>query len=133
MAQKKVLVIEDDVECAEAYQALLEPAYEVTLAHDGTSGLEALESETAFDLVILDVMMPAGERIHTKDVGLSTGLELLKQIRKMGDDIPVVVISVVWDQEITGQMRELGARAILQKPVRPPGKLLETVSEVLQK
>lgn len=132
MGKKRILVIEDDVECAQAYQALLEPTYDVALAHDGTSGLEALESETRFDLVILDIMMPAGERIDTKDVGLSTGLELLRQIRKSGSDIPVVVISVVWDQQITTEMRELGAQTVLQKPVRPPGKLAETINEILQ-
>jgi CheY-like chemotaxis protein len=131
MAKKRVLVIEDDVECAQAYQAMLEPTYEVALAHDGTSGLEAIEGEGEFDLVLLDVMMPAGVRIETKDVGLSTGLELLRKIREMGSAVAVVVISVVWDPEITTQMRELGAHTVLQKPVRPPEKLVETVAEIL--
>jgi CheY-like chemotaxis protein len=131
MAGKKVLVIEDDVECAEAYQALLEPNYEITLAHDGSRALDLLESGTKFDLVILDIMMPAGERIQTKDVGLTTGLELLKEIRGKKNDIAVIIISVVWDQEVTSRMRDLGARAILQKPLRPPHKLVETVNEIL--
>lgn len=55
---KKILMVDDDVDFAEAVKVLLESKdYEVILAHDGKEGLEKARSVNP-DLVILDVMMP---------------------------------------------------------------------------
>ena len=132
MAKKRILIVEDDVECALAYQELLEDEYDVTVAHDGSSGLKMVEeAEAPFDLLILDMMMPSGEDLQTPDMGLSTGLEAMKELENRGVAIPTIVISVVWDESITKQIRARGARAVLQKPVRPPAKLLEAVAQIL--
>jgi DNA-binding response OmpR family regulator len=53
-----ILLVEDDRKLARALANLLEDdEHEVTVAHDGERGLE-LGIESAFDAVILDVMLP---------------------------------------------------------------------------
>ena len=132
MAKKRILIVEDDVECALGYQELLEDDYEVAVAHDGSTGLRMVEEAAApFDLLILDMMMPSGEDLQTPDMGLSTGLETMRELEQRGVSIPTIVISVVWDEGMTAQIRARGARAVLQKPVRPSTKLLEAVAQVL--
>ncbi len=55
---KKILMVDDDVDFAEAVKILLESKdYEVILAYDGKEGLEKARTVNP-DLVILDVMMP---------------------------------------------------------------------------
>ena len=55
---KRILMVDDDVDFAEAVKILLESKdYEVILAYDGKEGLEKARTVNP-DLVILDVMMP---------------------------------------------------------------------------
>src|ERR1035437_10528982 len=55
----KILVIDDELDIREGLSDLLtlEGGYTVELAHNGTEGLRKLEG-TAYDLVLLDLMMP---------------------------------------------------------------------------
>ena len=67
---RRVLVVEDDRDIAALVRLhLLDLGCEVQLADDGAAGL-ALAQAQAFDLVILDVMLP----------GLD-GLEICKRLR----------------------------------------------------
>jgi CheY-like chemotaxis protein len=132
MAKKRILIVEDDVECAAAYKELLEDEYDVAIAHDGSTALRLVgEAASPFDLLILDMMMPSGDELRTPDMGLSTGLETVRELDRRGVSIPTIVVSVVWEEEVTSQIRACGVRAVLQKPVRPPTKLLETVAEII--
>jgi CheY-like chemotaxis protein len=132
VAKKRILIVEDDVECAAAYKELLEDDYDVEVAHDGSAGLRLVaEARAPFDLLVLDMMMPSGEDLQTPDMGLSTGLATMRELNRRGLSIPTIVISVVWEEDVTSQIRACGVRAVLQKPVRPPTKLLETVAEII--
>lgn len=54
----KILIVEDELDIAENLQALLAAkGYAVTLAHDGTEGINAARKEVP-DLLLLDVMLP---------------------------------------------------------------------------
>ena len=67
----KLLIADDDVElCTLLHTYLGAEGFDVHAVHDGLTALERATAE-AFDLIILDVMMPG------KD-----GLEVLKQLRK---------------------------------------------------
>ncbi len=58
MGKKKILLVDDDVDFAEATKVILESkSYDVSIAHDGQEGLEKVRTEKP-DLIILDVMMP---------------------------------------------------------------------------
>jgi two-component system alkaline phosphatase synthesis response regulator PhoP len=89
MAQKKILVVDDDEDCRTFLRSVLEDeGFQVITASDGHEAVEKADAEFP-DLVILDVMMEtytAGSNVvarlresrHTKDIPiiLSTALEL---------------------------------------------------------
>jgi CheY-like chemotaxis protein len=113
MAQKTVLVVEDDPDIRDIVQDLLESeGYDVVPASHGRQALEFLSEATAKpDLVILDMMMP-----------LVDGRQVLETMQRdpVLASIPVLVISAV------AREKPAGAAAFLRKPVSLE-KLFETV------
>src|ERR1039457_3706975 len=79
----KILVIDDELDIREGLydQLSLEGGYTVELAHNGTEGLHKLEG-TAYDLVLLDLMMP--------DI---SGMEVLRQVRQTDAETPIFFIT----------------------------------------
>ncbi len=70
MAKQRILIADDDPAIREVVRLLLEGAgYDVAEAADGPSAVEA--ASDAFDLIILDVMMPG-----------CSGISACQQIRK---------------------------------------------------
>ncbi len=56
---RRILVIDDDLAIRVLLQAVLKRMkFEVDLAEDGAAGLEALERDSSYDLILLDLMMP---------------------------------------------------------------------------
>jgi CheY-like chemotaxis protein len=56
---RKILVIDDDLAIRVLLQAVLRRMkFDVELAEDGAAGLERLQRDGGFDLVLLDLMMP---------------------------------------------------------------------------
>ncbi|WP_165155789.1 response regulator [Parabacteroides sp. ZJ-118] len=72
------------------------------------TGLEvlALFKENEVDLILMDIKMPE-----------MTGIEALKEIRKLSEDVPVVMQSAyVFDTDMEAA-REAGATAFITKPI----------------
>lgn len=102
----RVLVVEDDEAMALLCRFNLELAgFEVTTAKSGAEGLE-LATTGAFDIILLDVMLP--------DLG---GLELAKQI----GGTPVVFLSARASEEDIDRGREAGGIDYIVKPFDPVG------------
>ena len=56
---RRILVIDDDLAIRVLLQAVLKRMkFEVELAEDGAAGLERLQRDSAYDLILLDLMMP---------------------------------------------------------------------------
>jgi CheY-like chemotaxis protein len=56
---RRILVIDDDLAIRVLLQAVLKRMnFSVELAEDGAAGLERLQSDRTFDLILLDLMMP---------------------------------------------------------------------------
>lgn len=89
---------------------LARKGYLVATAENGRDALERLE-EQAFDLVLLDILMPEMD-----------GIEVLRRIKSepRWAHIPVIMISAL--DEIDGAIRcmEMGAEDYLTKPFHPP-------------
>ena len=103
----RILVVDDDPDIRELLASTLTAeGYDVRLAEDGETALIAL-AHGAFDLVLLDVMMP----------GLS-GLELLSRIRA-NSDVTVLVLSARSEELDQLLGFALGADDYLPKPFRP--------------
>ena len=100
-----ILVVEDDAEMARVLvQGLREEAYEVDLARDGASAL-ALSRTGAFDVVLLDVMLPGMD-----------GLEVAKQLRCRKEDVGVVMLTALDALPDIVKGLDAGADDYLTKP-----------------
>src|SRR4051794_11791512 len=102
----KVLVIDDELDIREGLYDLLtiEGGYAVELAHNGTEGLQKLES-TTYDLVLLDLMMPD-----------MSGMDVLSQVRKSDTETPIFMITAYGSVEAAVDALKLGANDYFSKP-----------------
>jgi len=119
---KKILIIDDDRVLRRTLAAALEAeGYAVAEALDGREGLnKALQA--AFDLVVLDVVMPS--------LG---GLEVCRKLREAGRQVPVIVMSGKKKKEIDKVLGlELGGDDYLTKPFGPD-EFLARVRAVLRR
>lgn len=101
----KILVADDDQAVRESLRrSLIFNGYTVTLATDGAEALAKIESEPP-DLAILDVMMPKRD-----------GLEVCRELRSHGDDIPILLLTArdAVSERVAGL--DAGADDYLPKP-----------------
>jgi two-component system response regulator RegX3 len=78
----RILVIDDDPSFRRLMEVLLQKdGYEVMLAESGAKGLDLHEAKPA-DLIVLDLVMPG---VH--------GFEVLRTLRSLGDEVPIIVYS----------------------------------------
>lgn len=96
--------------------------YETTLVEDGPSALRLLgQTATAFDLVILDLMLPQ-----------MSGYTVLENLRRMGVQIPVLILSARTLSEDRVRGFDLGADQYMTKPFELP-ELLSRVRGLLSR
>jgi DNA-binding response OmpR family regulator len=123
----RVLVVEDEAHLATGIRFNLElEGYVVELVGDGALALERLKEARArpadaFDLVLLDVMLP----------GLD-GFQVADGMRKAGDHTPVLMLTAKSLPEDVVQGLELGADDYLAKPFDLP-VLLARVKGLLRR
>lgn len=101
----RLLLAEDEKALSKALTAILERNnYAVDAVYDGQAALEYLEADN-YDGVILDIMMPKVD-----------GITVLKEIRKKGNLIPVLLLTA--KSEVDDKVEELdaGANDYLAKP-----------------
>jgi DNA-binding response OmpR family regulator len=105
----KILVIEDERKLASAIAEGLEGnGYEVALADSGETGIRQLHN-AAFDLVLLDVMLPR-----------QGGLETLREMRRSGFRTPVLVLTSKGSVDDRVRGLDAGADDYLVKPFAFP-------------
>lgn len=80
----RILLVEDEPKVAAFIRrGLEEESYEVEVAHDGTFG-QRLALGQAFDLLILDVILPG-----------QSGLEVLKAVRAHDQELPILMLTAL--------------------------------------
>jgi DNA-binding response OmpR family regulator len=126
-ARGRIVVIDDNAELRELIgDALTHAGYEVTLAHDGAKGIDALRSGRT-ELAITDIFMPE------KD-----GIELIGLLKNEFPDVPILAISgairfaTSSGADYLSMARRLGADRVLRKPFDVT-KLLAIVREILDR
>ena len=118
-----ILLVEDDPSLIELVRYNLEAAdFDVAVEMDGDGGLMAMR-ERDFDLVILDWMMPN-----------MSGIEVVRQIRRMNDKRATPVIMLTARGEETDKIRGLdaGADDYVVKPFSP-AELVSRVRALLRR
>jgi two-component system alkaline phosphatase synthesis response regulator PhoP len=83
--------------------------YDVVPAYSAAEALDILLRK-AFDLILLDMVIP-GIGAHRKQ-----GLDLLKRIRDLGVNTPVLMMSGAWDTQKEAEALIAGAVGYLRKP-----------------
>ncbi len=108
LSDASVLVIDDEeVIRREILQPLLEgEGYRVSLAASGEEGLNLARSQS-FDVAIVDVMMPGID-----------GNETLDELRKLDEDLPVILITAFGSIEKAVAATKRGAFNYLDKPFK---------------
>jgi len=101
----KILIVEDEIGISNFLkQGLEEEGYEVVVASDGLMGFECFEKE-AFDLVLLDWMLPKME-----------GIEVCRLIRSKNTAIPIIFLTAKDTVQETIEGLKAGANDYIKKP-----------------
>ncbi|MBS0359485.1 MAG: heavy metal response regulator transcription factor [Proteobacteria bacterium] len=101
----RILIVEDEKKIAtQLQQGLTENGYTVSVSHDGQDGL--FQAKTiAFDLIILDIMLP-----------ILDGIEVLRRLREIKKDLRILLLTAKDKVEDRVKGLELGADDYLVKP-----------------
>ena len=101
----RILIVEDDLEAAEAMaRGLTEASHVCVRGADGQEGLEAAQGG-GFDVMIVDRMMPR-----------MNGVELVETLRREGDRTPVLFLSALGEVSDRVDGLQAGADDYLVKP-----------------
>ena len=101
----KVLIVEDDLAILTGVSInLRHEGFALIQAQDGDAGLRKAIDESP-DIIILDVMMPG-----------MNGFEVLREIRRRGINVPVVMLSAKGMEQDKIMGLELGADDYISKP-----------------
>jgi two-component system response regulator AtoC len=102
-----ILLVEDESEVRNYIEMALRcDGFSVETAKDGEEGLNSLQMGLSVSAVLLDVSIPDRD-----------GLEVLREIRDMGRNLPVIVISDTSSSGVIVQAMRAGANDFLGKPV----------------
>ncbi len=74
-------------------------------AENGQIALDKFKADDTFDLIVTDINMP-----------IMNGLELIKNVRELNKDIPVIIMSAHTEPEYIKSAEELGVDNYLLKP-----------------
>lgn len=117
----RILIVEDEETLARRIQKILVAEnYQAEIALDGEQGLQQALSED-YDLLILDIMLP----------GLD-GIEILKEVRREGSQVPVLLLTARDHVEDKVRGLDAGADDYLTKPFALP-ELLARVRSLLRR
>jgi len=105
-APLRLLLVEDDDTVAEVVTGLLEArGHQVTRVAHGLGALAELQLQ-AFDVGLFDLDLPGID-----------GLALVRQLRAMGQSLPVIALTARSDPAAEPQARGVGCAGFLRKPV----------------
>ena len=106
LSERNVLVVDDAEANIDILVEALGSEYEVSVAMDGESALESVESELP-DIILLDIMMPGID-------GYEVCQRLKSDTKTAG--IPIVFLTAMTDDENRTRGFELGAVDYITKP-----------------
>ncbi len=102
----KLILIEDDADVRNYFKSVVNRmGYELDLADNGSDGMKLVESVKA-DVIMTDLSMP----------GEPNGMALVRKIREICPETPLVVISGFPTKERLEECKALGIADFLTKP-----------------
>ncbi len=119
----RILVADDEPHIRRILATFLEAAgFAVDQATDGTRALELLEGPVAYEVALLDIMMPG-----------PNGLEVLEAARRLPHrtGLPILILTAKGQDTDREAAFALGAEDFITKPFSPK-KLLARIEELIQ-
>jgi CheY-like chemotaxis protein len=119
----RVLLVDDDLMCNLANEAVLRRAnYETVSTQDGSSALD-LMVQSAFDLVLLDINMP-----------VVNGFEVCEQLRRIPGYQNTPVLYVTSNDDFQSRARSVlsGANGLITKPISPRELIVKATTFLLR-
>lgn len=111
----RILIIEDDKNFAMQMKDGMDfEGFDVAASFDGKDGLNRALSE-AYDLIILDLVLPEID-----------GYEVLRELRKVNKEIPIIIVSAKSNEEDKVFSLNLGADDYMVKPI----SIMELVARI---
>lgn len=116
----RVLMVEDNQDHVDLCKEFL-PAedFHLTSAKDGREAIHRMKAGK-YDIIVLDYRLP--------DI---TGADLLRQIRAMDADTPIIFVTAMDDPDISFQVLQLGASDYIPKSFQYYERLRERIYENL--
>lgn len=115
-----ILYAEDDQVIQEKFTKILRKVFlSVTVASNGQDGLELFKQKEKIDFIISDINMP-----------IMDGLEMFQEIKKLGQDIPCILITAHGEYDYFMKANEIGIYRYIQKPL-DINELFEAVKDFL--
>ncbi|MGC2424822.1 MAG: response regulator [Nitrospirota bacterium] len=115
-----ILVVDDEENAREGLSKILsKEGYKVETAPNGKEAIDNLKRQR-YDLVITDMRMP-----------LMDGFEVLREIKKMDENIGVIMITAYGEVESYLEAMNMGAFEYINKPVRV-NELKRVIAKVLE-
>ena len=115
--KKSLLIVDDDTAHRTMLRIILDWQYEIFEADDGATAVQKV-SRRNFDLILMDIRM---SRV--------SGIEALDRIKSLKPDLPVVMMTAYFSDDVAAQVRYRGASECLGKPF-DFDELLHTIERV---
>jgi DNA-binding NtrC family response regulator len=114
IAAARILVVDDEADIRESLDYLLtQEGYVVDSAAGGLEGLRKMEAG-AYDLVLLDLMMPD-----------RPGMDVLRDVRRKDRETPILVITAYGSVPVAVEALKAGANDFFEKPWKNEKLLIE--------
>ena len=122
MIDKRILIIDDEMDIRDSISGILnDEGYNSVTAKNSQEALIKINDNT-FDIIILDVWLNNSEL---------DGIQLLKEIKKIDAEIPVLIISGHGNIEIAVDAIKNGAYEFIEKPFSSE-RLLLTIKRSIE-
>jgi len=103
--QYKLLVVDDQMGVRRLlFEAFKEEGFIIELAASGHEAVEKVNASIP-DIILMDMKMPG-----------MNGLETLHEIKKIQDNIPVIMMTAYGELEIVAEAMKLGIKEYVTKP-----------------
>lgn len=121
-ADPTIVVIDDDEVVRDSLKVLLETCrFNVREFESARAFLASRQHLPSADCAVLDIHMPD-----------MSGLDLLRELRRAGDQLPVILVTGRREPAAQTQAQSLGAIALLDKPISHPA-LFAAIDKALKR
>jgi len=118
----RILIVDDNRDLVGAISEMLQLNFHsahVDAAHSAPEGLERAAAGQ-YDVVLCDYRMPG-----------ANGMSLLKELKALKPDLPVILITADTDETVGGRAFEKGAFGVLLKPL-DCDEVVRVITQVLE-